>query len=121
MRFQKGQRANPNGRPKGARNKLPRDLVERVLEISAVLDEQGKGLQDCAEKNPRWFFENFVKPMIPKNVSLNGTNPAKPVSIEVCWVKPGEPAKQFPLEGNTITHAQGALVRCDRCPGTTLE
>jgi hypothetical protein len=32
-----------------------------------------------------------------------------------------DPAKQFPLEGNTITYAQGALVRCDRCPGTTLE
>jgi len=71
MGFKKGQIANPTGRPRGAKNKLPRDLVDRVLEISANLEEQGKGLQDCAEKDPKWFFENFVKPMIPKNIALD--------------------------------------------------
>ena len=89
MGFKKGQIANPTGRPRGAKNKLPRDLVDRVLEISANLEEQGKGLQDCAEKDPKWFFENFLKPMIPKNVLLGGT---EPVTIEVSWVKAGEHA-----------------------------
>jgi hypothetical protein len=70
MRFRKGLSGNPNGRPKGAKNKLPRNLVDRVLEISAKLDEQGKGLQDCAEQDPKWFFENFIKPILPKNVDL---------------------------------------------------
>jgi hypothetical protein len=84
MRFQKGQRANPNGRPKGARNKLPRDLVERVLQISDDLDKQGKGLAHLATKNPRWFLENFLKRIIPKNVSVAGT---EPITIEVCWAK----------------------------------
>ena len=28
-------------------------------------------MQDCAEKDPKWFFENFVKPMIPKNIALD--------------------------------------------------
>jgi hypothetical protein len=89
MGFKKGLSGNPDGRPKGAKNKLPRNLVDRVLEISANLEEQGMGLQECAEENPRWFFENFLKPMIPKNVLLGGT---EPVTIEVSWVKAGEHA-----------------------------
>ena len=44
---------------------------DRVLQISANLEEQGKGLKHCAEKDPKWFFENFVKPMIPKNIALD--------------------------------------------------
>ena len=87
MPFKKGQISNPTGRPIGAKNKVPRDLVKRVLQISDDLDEQGKGLQHCAEKDPKWFFENFLKRIIPKNVSVAGT---EPVTIEVCWVKPGE-------------------------------
>ena len=87
MRFKKEHSGNPTGRPKGAKNKLPRDLVDRVLQISADLDEQGKGLRKCAEENPFWFFQNFVKPLIPKNVSVAA---AEPATIEVCWVKPGE-------------------------------
>jgi hypothetical protein len=87
MPFKKGEIPNPTGRPRGAKNKVPRGLVERVLQISDDLDEQGKGLQHCAEKDPKWFFENFLKRIIPKNVSVAGT---EPVTIEVCWVKPGE-------------------------------
>ena len=87
MPFKKGEISNPAGRPRGARNKHPRDLVERVLQISADLDEQGKGLQHCAEKDPKWFFENFLKRIIPKNVSVAA---AEPVTIEVCWVKARE-------------------------------
>jgi hypothetical protein len=84
MPFKKGEISNPTGRPRGAKNKVPRDLVERVLQISADLDEQGKGLQHCAEKDPKWFFENFLKRIIPRNVSVAGT---EPVTIEVRWVK----------------------------------
>jgi hypothetical protein len=71
MGFKKGFSGNAAGRPKGAKNKLPRNLVDRVLGISANLEEQGKGLQDCAEKDPKWFFENFIKPILPKNVDLS--------------------------------------------------
>ena len=90
MRFKKGFSGNPDGRPKGAKNKLPRNLVDRVLEISASLEEQGKGLQQCAEQDPKWFFENFLKPMIPKNVLLGQTERAKPLSMQVHFVEPSE-------------------------------
>ena len=68
--FKKGKSLNPAGRPRGARNKVPRNLVDWVLHISVGLDKQGKGLQDCAEQDPKWFFENFIKPILPKNVDL---------------------------------------------------
>ena len=86
MGFQKGLSGNPTGRPRGAKNKLPRDLVDRVLEISANLEEQGKGLKDCAEQDPKWFFENFYKVMIPRNVLLGGVEQAAPTKIEVAFV-----------------------------------
>ena len=89
MPFKKGEISNPAGRPIGAKNKVPRNLVERVLQISDDLDKQGRGLRKCAEENPFWFFQNFVKPLIPKNVSLAGT---EPVTIEVRWVNAGEHA-----------------------------
>jgi hypothetical protein len=86
MRFKKGQIANPNGRPKGVKNRLPRDLVERVLQISADLDDRGKGLGTCAEKDPFWFFQNFVKPILPKNVSPETDDTATRATIEVRFV-----------------------------------
>ena len=84
MGFKKGFSGNAAGRPKGAKNKLPRNLVDRVLGISANLEEQGKGLQDCAEKDPKWFFENFLKRIIPKNFSVAGT---EPTAIEVTFIE----------------------------------
>lgn len=56
------------GRPKGSKNKIPGDLKERVMRIVEELDAKGKGLTDCANQDPKWFFENFVKPLLPKNV-----------------------------------------------------
>jgi hypothetical protein len=89
-KFKKGQVANPNGRPVGTKNRLPRDLVDRVLEISADLDRQGKGLKECAEKGPFWFFTNFVKPILPRNIGPEDS--AQPVIIEVAWIGRHEPA-----------------------------
>jgi hypothetical protein len=86
MGFIKGLSGNPAGRPRGAKNRLPRNLVDRVLDISANLEEQGKGLQECAEQDPKWFYENFLKPMIPKNVLMGGTEQAGPTQIEVRFV-----------------------------------
>jgi hypothetical protein len=69
--------ANPNlkagpGRPKGCENKLPRDLKARVMAVWDELKEDGKDLADCAKSDPPWFYQNFVKPMLPKDVVLQG-------------------------------------------------
>jgi hypothetical protein len=88
----KGNSFNPAGRPRGAKNKIPKNLAAQILEIAADLNKQGKGLKHLAEADPKWFYEVFLKLLVPKNLSLTGAEPAKPVSIEVCWVQPGERA-----------------------------
>jgi len=72
MKFKKGQSGNPNGRPKGSKNKLRTDLVQHILEIAEYLKENNIGLKDTAEKNPKWFFEHFLKGLIPKNIEVEG-------------------------------------------------
>ena len=61
------------GRPKGSTDKIPRALKERVLAVWEDLEKKKKGLGDEAEKDPKWFYENFIKPMLPKNVDLSLT------------------------------------------------
>jgi hypothetical protein len=90
--FEKGKSVNPAGRPRGAKNKIPKNLVAQILQIAGDLDKQGKGLKHCVEKDPRWFFENFLKLMVPKNHLLKGAEPAAPVIIEVGWVRAGDKA-----------------------------
>lgn len=89
--------ANPNaredgkkgGRPKGSTNKLPRDLKEKVLAICDHLEANNMGLRDEAEKDPPWFYVNFLKPMLPKDVKLDanvsildGLQPEELASLE---------------------------------------
>ncbi len=66
------------GRPKGAKDKISRDLKAFVLETVERLDAEGKSLYSEAEKDPKWFYANFVKPMLPKDVTLAG-DPDKPL------------------------------------------
>lgn len=70
------------GRAPGTPNKLPRDLKEKVLAICDHLETQNKGLQDEAEKDPQWFYANFVKPMLPKDVKV-GSDPDNPLITEI--------------------------------------
>jgi len=71
MKFQKGNKAS-KGRPKGSKNKLRTNLVQEILDIAERLKEKEKGLEQMANQNPKWFFENFVKGLIPKNVEFEG-------------------------------------------------
>ena len=57
------------GRPKGSKNKIPYDLKEKVVQIAQDLEKKKKGLQHVAEQEPKWFYENFVKALLPKAVS----------------------------------------------------
>ena len=60
------------GRPLGLKNKFPTALKEKVLHACAHLEANGRDLATEALKNPPWFYENFVKPMLPKDVVFSG-------------------------------------------------
>lgn len=72
----KKKAGNPNfgkgrpgpGRPKGCKDKIPRGMKERVLDVWLKLEKGGKGLHVQAKKDPQWFFTTMVKPMLPKEV-----------------------------------------------------
>lgn len=59
------------GSRKGIPNKFPTALKEKVLHAAARLEAEGKDLGACAVANPEWFWENFVKPMLPKDVQVD--------------------------------------------------
>jgi len=59
------------GRPKGAKDKISRNLKQVVLDTVEKLEKEKKSLHEEATKDPKWFYANFVKPMLPKEVDLN--------------------------------------------------
>jgi hypothetical protein len=69
--WKKGQSGNPAGRRPGTKNRLPRDLIDRVITISESLDVANIGLETQARNDPKWFFENFLKPILPRNIEVN--------------------------------------------------
>lgn len=72
--LKKGMTNNPGGRPRGVKNKLPGELKKKILAICDNLDKEGKGLEDCAREEPRWFYENFLKVLVPKGVEVSGVD-----------------------------------------------
>ncbi len=69
--FKPGQSGNPTGRPKGRKNTLPTLVVHKVLDVWTELEKKkGKSLLQIAEANPIWFYEKFVRYLLPKNIDL---------------------------------------------------
>lgn len=60
------------GRKKGTPNKFSRDLKEGVLAVWEKLEANGQGLEVEARKDPLWFYTNMLKPMLPKDVKVEG-------------------------------------------------
>lgn len=64
----KGGRREGAGRPKGSKDKIPQKLKDRVLKVADHLERKGLGLDVEAEKDPKWFYQNFLKVMLPKEI-----------------------------------------------------
>ena len=64
----KGGKREGAGRPVGSKDKITKDLKQLVLDAAAKLERENKSLYDEAVKDPKWFYANFVKPMLPKEV-----------------------------------------------------
>ena len=59
------------GRPVGSKNKLPTQIVDKLIEIDGQLELDGKGLLDCAKQNPKWFYEKIFVRVLPKPVDIS--------------------------------------------------
>lgn len=70
------KRGNPNlkagpGRPKGSKDKIPRDIKQQVLDVWNKLQATpGKSLHDIGKEKPEWFYDTFGKPLLPKEVKV---------------------------------------------------
>lgn len=60
------------GRPKGSRNRIHRDIITDIIDVKEKLEAEGKSLYACSKADPVWFYENFYRALIPKNVQLSG-------------------------------------------------
>jgi hypothetical protein len=86
--------ANPNlkagpGRPKGLKNKVSKDMKQRVLEAAERLDRENKSLADEALKDPKWFWDVFGKAMLPKDVNIFAElTTREPLKIQ--FIRPGD-------------------------------
>lgn len=65
-----GEVKNPKGRGKGTKNKVTRDIKQLILDTMAKLEKQKKSLYAVAKDKPDWFYENFLKPLIPKDLKI---------------------------------------------------
>ena len=86
--------SNPNikagpGRPKGSKDKLSKNVKSRIMQVWDKLEGEGKGLLDEAREKPDWFYANFVKGMIPKDLTVAGdpNNPIKTM-MEIVIIDP---------------------------------
>jgi hypothetical protein len=64
--YKKGESGNPRGRPKGSKNKISGDLRAQILAVANKLTTKKKGLLQCAEQDPAWFFEKIYSKIIPR-------------------------------------------------------
>lgn len=57
------------GRPKGSKDKLSRDIRERVVQVWDSLEgTKDKSLKYLAHAEPKWFFDTFGRALIPKEI-----------------------------------------------------
>ena len=85
----KGGKQPGAGRPKGSKDKVPKDVKQRIMKVWDQLEADGLGLFEEATKRPDWFYVNFVKGMIPKDLIVAGDqdNPLR-TKVTVEFVNP---------------------------------
>ena len=71
-KFQPGVSGNPNGRPKGSKNKVSEDFVQAYAKIFA---EKGEGvLRDLAE-NDKATFAKIGAGFVPRDFNMDTSHP----------------------------------------------
>jgi len=71
--FEVGNRANPNGRPKGSVSGRAKavQLVDAICADENNLRLLKKAMQEEFEQNPMGFFRNIIVPLAPKITAID--------------------------------------------------
>jgi hypothetical protein len=74
MGLNKGQTNNPNGRPKGSRNRTTKEIKELLNNfISDNLDDLQAEYNNLDSKEKLQFFERVLKYVLPQQRDINQT------------------------------------------------
>ena len=68
--FQEGKSGNPNGRPRGSKNKRTTDVLALIQTAHNSLVKAKKDLSVQAKTDPKWFYEKIWSKIIPKDVQI---------------------------------------------------
>ena len=83
MAWQKGQSGNPNGRPKGARNRLSESVLSELI---THWEEHGRDAIDRACKENPGAYMRAVLSLVPKDFALTAEKDETPQCIEIRFV-----------------------------------
>lgn len=80
MPFEPGKSGNPEGRPKGAENRITKAVKETVLSVfNDIQDDPDVNLTAFAKKYPRDFY-NIAAKLIPTEIAAKVQN-------SITWVE----------------------------------
>ena len=83
MTWQKGQSGNPNGRPKGARNRLSESVLSELI---THWEEHGRDAIDRTCKENPGAYMRAVLSLVPKDFALTPEKDETPQCIEIKFV-----------------------------------
>ncbi len=81
MAFKKGESGNPNGKPKGAKNKINRAIKDVINETFNQLQADSKNnMLEWAKNNPTEFYKLASK-LIPTEIDANINSEPKKILV----------------------------------------